>query len=143
MTYTTRDLFNTLASVGCETEEQKTWIVEAFEKIAKAMIPNESDYKGGEDILFVVAMRIYRDLGHKEFDVGKYLEICKNNVDIEAYTEIVNPFVEKSFYGEVYIASFITESMLKIFKDKEGHVALSADDFKVFIQERLKDKVDD
>lgn len=143
MSYTTRDFFYDLSSVVFEKEEQKIWIVEAFEKIAKTIVENVSDYKGGGNILFAVAGRIYRDLGYKEFDVDKYLEICKNNVDIEAYKEVAEQITEKDFYFEAYVTCFITEPMLKVFKGEEESVALSADDFKAFMQERLKDKTND
>lgn len=143
MSYTTRDFFYDLSSVVFEAKEQKIWLVEAFEKIAKTLVENVRDYKGCGNILFAIAGRIYRDLGYKEFDVDKYLEICKNNVNIEAYEEVAEQITDKDFYFEAYVTCFITESMLKAFKGTEESIALSVDDFKAFMQERLKSKADD
>lgn len=120
-----KQFFYELASLHCETEEQKAWLVDTIRYIANELVVCPDEYHGDSVLIFAMASQLYKEIGYKKFDVEKYLNFWRTLSEIEAYKEDAKNLV--------YL--FIKDSIIKGFKDDEKYPILGRIDFKKFVSD--------
>lgn len=130
MSDTIKDFFYQIASLNCETEEQKLWLVDTIQYIANELVVKKDEYHDDSCLVFVIASQLYKELGYKPFDVDKYLNFWRSWVEIGAYKEDAMRLAHQ----------FVRDTIIKAFKDDEKYPKLSRIDFKKFVNDLKLDE---